>query len=94
MTEATEWLDVEEAARYLAFHPNTVYHMIREGKLPALRFPVRIRRRIRHRYRALPHQAGRTGPPEPVRQSGTPPGALSAGRVRRLYFREDPISLK
>ena len=35
---------MEEAARYLAFHPNTVYRMIREGKLPALRFPVRIRR--------------------------------------------------
>src|SRR4051794_38041284 len=44
MTEETEWLDAEEAARYLAFHPNTVYRLIREGKLPALRFPVRIRR--------------------------------------------------
>ena len=38
-----EWLDVEAAARYLNFHPNTVYRMVREGKLAALRFPVRIR---------------------------------------------------
>jgi excisionase family DNA binding protein len=44
MAEETEWLDAEEAARYLDFHANTVYRMIRDGKLPALRFPVRIRR--------------------------------------------------
>ena len=39
-----EWMDVEAAARYLHFHPNTIYRMVREGQLPALRFPVRIRR--------------------------------------------------
>ena len=39
-----EWLDVEAAARYLNFHPNTIYRLVHDGKLPALRFPVRIRR--------------------------------------------------
>jgi excisionase family DNA binding protein len=39
-----EWLDVEAAARYLGFHVNTIYQMVRDGRLPALRFPVRIRR--------------------------------------------------
>jgi excisionase family DNA binding protein len=38
-----EWLDAEAAARYLGFHVNTIYQMVRDGRLPALRFPVRIR---------------------------------------------------
>lgn len=40
-----QWIDVEGAAKLLDFHPNTVYRLIGDGKLPALRFPVRIRRR-------------------------------------------------
>ena len=44
VAEQAEWLDVDAAARYLDFHPNTIYRMIREGRLVALRFPVRIRR--------------------------------------------------
>ncbi len=39
-----QWLDVQEAARLLHVHPNTIYRLIREARLPALRFPVRIRR--------------------------------------------------
>ena len=35
---------MEEEAKLLGFHPNTVYPLIRDGQLPALRFPVRIRR--------------------------------------------------
>jgi excisionase family DNA binding protein len=44
VTGEAEWLDVEAAARFLHFHPNTVYRMVRDGRLPALRFPVRIHR--------------------------------------------------
>ena len=44
VAKQAEWLDVEAAARYLDFHPNTIYRMIREGRLAALRSPVRIRR--------------------------------------------------
>jgi excisionase family DNA binding protein len=44
MAEETEWLDAEEAARYLNFHANTVYRMVRDGQPLALRFPVRISR--------------------------------------------------
>jgi excisionase family DNA binding protein len=44
MAEGDEWMDAEAAARYLDFHPNTIYQMVRDGRLPALRFPVRIRR--------------------------------------------------
>ncbi len=44
MAEETEWLEVEAAARYLDFHINTIYRMVRDGQLPALRFPVRIHR--------------------------------------------------
>jgi excisionase family DNA binding protein len=36
-------MDAEAAARYLNFHVNTIYQMVRDGRLPALRFPVRIR---------------------------------------------------
>ena len=41
MAEGDEWLTVEEAAKLLDFHPNTVYTLVREGKLPALRFVAR-----------------------------------------------------
>ena len=44
VAEEAEWMDVEAAARYLDFHANTIYRLVREGRLPALRFPVRIRR--------------------------------------------------
>jgi excisionase family DNA binding protein len=44
MTGEAEWLDAEAAASYLDLHPNTIYRMIRDGRLPAMRFPVRIRR--------------------------------------------------
>lgn len=43
MEEDGEWLDVEAAARYLDVHANTIYRMVRDGQLAALRFPVRIR---------------------------------------------------
>ena len=44
VAEPAEWLDVEATARYLDVHPNTIYRMIRDGRLPALRSPVRLRR--------------------------------------------------
>jgi excisionase family DNA binding protein len=44
MTGEPEWLDVEAAARFLNLRPNTIYRLINDGQLPALRFPVRIRR--------------------------------------------------
>lgn len=39
-----EWLDAEAAGRYLDLPTDSIYRMIHEGKLPALRFPVRISR--------------------------------------------------
>jgi excisionase family DNA binding protein len=44
VAKEAEWLDAEEAAKRLDFHVNTIYQMVRDGRLPALRFPVRIRR--------------------------------------------------
>ena len=43
VADSEEWMDAEAAARYLNFHVNTIYQMVRDGRLPALRFPVRIR---------------------------------------------------
>lgn len=40
-----EWLDADAAARHLGLPTGFVYAMVRAGQLPALRFPVRIRRR-------------------------------------------------
>lgn len=40
-----EWLDAQEASEYLGVSVNTVYRLIESGRLPALRFPVRIDRR-------------------------------------------------
>lgn len=44
MAEEAEWLDVEAAARHLGFGPNTIRRLIRDGQLPALGRPVRVRR--------------------------------------------------
>ncbi len=78
-------MDVEAAARYLNFHPNTIYRMVRDGQLPALRFPVRIRREdletCLERCRILPGELAHlnpyarsrhTAPVAPVTRSGTP----------------------
>jgi excisionase family DNA binding protein len=43
VVDSGEWIDAEAAARYLNFHVNTIYQMVRDGRLPAMRFPVRIR---------------------------------------------------
>lgn len=40
-----DWLDAEAAAEYVRLPVNTIYRMVRDGRLPALRFPVRIERR-------------------------------------------------
>lgn len=40
-----EWVDVEAASRYLNLSANTIYRLVRDGKLTALMFPVRVRRR-------------------------------------------------
>ena len=42
--EQHEWIDAEAAARHLAPPATVIYRMIEDRQLPALRFPVRIRR--------------------------------------------------
>jgi excisionase family DNA binding protein len=44
VAEQNEWIDVEATARLIDLHPNTIYRLVREGRLTALKFPVRIRR--------------------------------------------------
>lgn len=39
-----EWIDPAEAARLLNLPERIVYTLIEEGKVPAVRWPVRIRR--------------------------------------------------
>lgn len=39
-----EWLDVEAAAEHVRLSRTTIYQLVHDGRLPALRFPVRIRR--------------------------------------------------
>ncbi|MCA1676440.1 MAG: helix-turn-helix domain-containing protein, partial [Actinobacteria bacterium] len=39
-----EWLGAEAAAAYLNLSPKTIYRLIHDGVLPAVRFPVRVRR--------------------------------------------------
>ncbi len=40
----SEWMDVGAAARYMSLSESTIYRLIHEGRLPALRFPARVRR--------------------------------------------------
>lgn len=44
VAEEAEWLDAEAAGRYLNLPTDSIYRMIQDGQLPALRFPVRISR--------------------------------------------------
>lgn len=39
-----EWLDVGTAAHYMSLSASTIYRLINEGRLQALRFPARVRR--------------------------------------------------
>jgi excisionase family DNA binding protein len=77
MAEETEWLDAEAAAHYLNIHTNTIYRMVRNGTLPALRFPVRIRREALdaclERCRIKPGDLAHLNP---GRRAG-PPGAVA-----------------
>lgn len=45
MADEAEWLDVEAASRHAGLSTNTIYRLVREGRLPALCFPVRVRRK-------------------------------------------------
>ena len=85
MADSGEWMDAEAAAKYLNFHANTIYRMVRDGQLSALRFPVRIRREdldaCLERWRIKPgelrhlNQYARGTQPAgeaPVTQRGTP----------------------
>ncbi len=44
MVEDGDWLSAEAAATYLRLPSKTIYALVKAGRLPALRFPVRIRR--------------------------------------------------
>ena len=58
VAEQDEWIGVEAAARLIDLHRNTIYRLVREGRLPALKFPVRIRRQdlddLLDRFRVKP----------------------------------------
>ncbi len=50
MAAEAEWLSVEEASSYLGLPANTIYRMVRDGRLTALRFPVKVRRNDLDRF--------------------------------------------
>ncbi len=57
-SETGEYVDAKTAASRLNLPLNTIYRLIQSGKLPALRFPVRIRKdeldRVLERCRLQP----------------------------------------
>lgn len=89
VAEQAEWFDVEAAARYLAFHPETIYRMIREGRLPALRHPVRIRREdldaCLERCRIKPGELAHLNPFAGGDHLAAERGVTKAGRPDRRY---------
>jgi len=89
VAEQAEWLDVEAAARYLAFHPNTIYRMIREGRLAACRSPVGIRREdldpCRERCRIKPGELAHLNAYAAGAHLAAEPAVTKAGRPDRRY---------
>lgn len=82
-------MDVEAAARYLNFHPNTIYQIVRDGRLPALRFPVRIRQRdvdtCLERCRIKPGDLAHLNPYVRQRQSAPQPAVTKRGAPDRRF---------
>lgn len=86
MAEEAEWLDVEAASRYVKLPTDTLYRLVREGKLGAVRFPVRIRRQdldalnelCRIRPGELAHLHGRRSRP---RYTAEPRGSDDASQA-------------
>jgi excisionase family DNA binding protein len=44
MADEDEWLDAEAAARYINLPVRSIYRLIHDGRLEAVRLPVRVRR--------------------------------------------------
>jgi excisionase family DNA binding protein len=71
MTIERRWFSVNETAKALGLHPQSVYSMIADGRIPA----AKIGRLIRCDFRAL--EADLTAQAE-----GRPPAGRSKGRTR------------
>ena len=58
--QTDEWVSVKEASRILGVHRNTINRLIKEGKLPAVRFSSKITRLSRSELlaRSMASQAG------------------------------------
>jgi excisionase family DNA binding protein len=63
----SQWLTVAEVAELLRLNPQTVYKLIREGELPALRLgrTIRVRAGALEDYRAEPEPAEGEDPRPP-----------------------------
>ena len=97
VAERDEWLTAQEGASYVRLPLNTIYQMVRDGRLPALRFPVRIQRQhldtLLERCRIKPGELAHLNAyakgvllaPEPlITRAGTPDrrfGPRNAGRL-------------
>ena len=44
VADEDEWLDAEAAARYINLPVRSIYRLVHDGRLEAVRFPVRVRR--------------------------------------------------
>lgn len=93
-----EWLDAEAAARHLGLPSRLVYAMIKAGQLPALCFPVRIRRqdldRCVDRCRIKPGDLAHLDPNANRRGGGRTVPLTLRGTPDRRYGRRSEVGAK
>jgi excisionase family DNA binding protein len=91
VAEDEDWLDAEAAARQLGLPTRLIYAMVRAGDLPALQFPVRIRRRDVHacleRCRIKPGDLAHLDPNRARRAGDVEPPVAASGRPDRRFGR-------
>ena len=94
-----EWLDAEAAAAHLGLPARLVYAMVNAGQVPALRFPLRIRRQdlenCLERCRIRPGELAHLDP-NATRRGGSREPALTARDTpdRRFGRRIDVVAAK
>ena len=93
-----EWLDAEAAAAYLGLPTRLVYAMVNAGQVPALRFPLRIRRRdlenCLERCRIRPGELAHLDPNATRRGGSRVPPLTARGTPDRRFGRRSDVAAK
>lgn len=93
-----DWLDAEAAAAYLGLPARLVYAMVNAGQVPAVRFPLRIRRQdlenCLERCRIKPGELAHLDPNATRRGGSREPPLTARGTPDRRFGRRSDVAAK